>query len=49
MKSEIDELIQMIQKEKFKIKITKKDKLITMKMSTLCDKLINLLKIVNNN
>lgn len=49
MKSEIDELIKMIEMEKFKIKITKTDKVIKLKKSTLCDKLINLLKIVNNN
>ena len=49
MKKEIDELIKMIEMEKFKTKVTNQDTIIKIKKSTLCDKLINLLKIVNNN
>ena len=46
MKEEIMQLITTLEKEKFKIKITNKDEIITMKKSTLCDRLINLLKLL---
>jgi len=46
MRNEIEELIKILQKEKFKIILTNDDSVIKMKKSTLCDRLINLLKIV---
>jgi hypothetical protein len=46
MKNEIDELVKLIEMEKFKIKVTNNDEIIKIKKSTLCDRLINLLKIM---
>lgn len=42
----IEELIKILKKKKFKMIINKEDEIISMKKSTLCDRLINLLKLM---
>ena len=44
MKNEINELIEALKKKKFEIIITKTDDVISIKKTTLCDRLIKLLE-----
>ena len=44
MKNEIKELIEALKKKKFEIILTKTDNIISMKKTTLCDRLIKVLE-----
>jgi len=47
MKNEMEELIKALKKKKFEIILSNTDNVISMKKSTLCDRLIKLLEEYN--